>query len=103
MASFEGLIIEQRETFKQFRRILPNYRKLGKERFTLSKTNTRIDGLKELWSKCRALDVKIKQATTEAQRQHKYFGDSEFLNAEADFEDHLDQLLEIADYLGKQD
>jgi len=48
MASFEGLIIEQRETFKQFRRILPNYRKLGKKRFTLSKTNTRIDGLKEL-------------------------------------------------------
>lgn len=97
MASFEALLIEQRSTFKQFRRILPNFRKIGKDRFSASKTRTRIQNLQESWSACKALDVQLRLKASDAQSRHAYFLDEELLNAEADYEEIFDQLTDILD------
>ncbi|CAL1671716.1 unnamed protein product [Lasius platythorax] len=100
MSAFDNLFIEQRSTIEQLKRILPNYRKLGKEKFSAVKTRNRITALQDMWTSCKSLHVKLQQTATETQRQHQYFTEEEFFDAEGEFEDSLDTLAEL---LSKQE
>lgn len=95
MSTFEHLLIEQRTAFDRLRRILPNYRKIGKEKFTASKTCNHVSALQETWTECKGLHVKLQQKATEAMTKHDYFAREEFLEAEDDFEEAMDSLTEL--------
>lgn len=93
--SFEDLLIEQRITIGQIQRIVPNYRKNGKDKFSAYKTRTRIDSLQQLWQKCVELNVRLHQTVTSEERNDDYLKNTEFINAEADYEEASDVLLEL--------
>ncbi|XP_043271176.1 uncharacterized protein [Venturia canescens] len=95
MSAFDNLLIAQTAQLHQIRRVIPNHMRLGKEKFTASKTRTRISSLQELWSACCARDVLLQQKASEAQLDHEYFAKDEFLSAEHDFEEALDQLTDL--------
>lgn len=102
MTVFDDLLIAQTAQFNQIRRICPNYKKLGKGKFTVSKTRSRLSNLRELWSACCARDVQLQQQASEAQLEHEYFAKDEFLQAENDYEDAFDQLTDLLDQQEKQ-
>lgn len=79
MSSFENLIIEQRSTIEHLNRILPNYRKLGKDKFSAVKIRNHISALKEKWTMCESLHIQLQQTASEVQRNHDYFTKEEFL------------------------
>lgn len=98
--TFQDLLLEQRFTIQMIARILLNYRKLGKDKFTAVKTRNRIDELEKLWTECKALHVRIRQAaaTQEMQRQ-AYFMQNEFDEATVEYESSMDWLMELLNKL----
>lgn len=48
MPSLKDLVVEQRSIITMMMRILPNYRRIGKDKFTAVKTQNRIEALEKL-------------------------------------------------------
>ncbi|EZA51527.1 hypothetical protein X777_09742 [Ooceraea biroi] len=95
----QGLLTEQTATITTMKRVLPNFKKLGKANVTQYKAKKRLEHMEALWEKCQLLNVKLLQtATAEKQRIIKYFTEEEFLAAEDVYNETTDHL---ADVIGK--
>lgn len=74
-------------------RLLTNLKKVGKNNYTISLLQSRLDNLKVKWTECEAIDVRIKiLASKEQQASLPYFANDEFLTAETVF-------WEVSDYI----
>lgn len=94
--NFANLLAQQRLTIQLIARILTNYRKLGKDKFTTVKTRSRLSDLDKLWSECRSLHIQLQQAASEEDlRQHEYFVNEAFFEAATEYESSKDALMEL--------
>jgi len=91
-----NLIIEQSATIASMKRVLVNFKKLGKVNITSYKAKNRLDHIETLWSECRRLNVWLLQvATLDEQRSFNYFTAEEFYAAEDVYNEAADYLAEI--------
>jgi len=98
------LIIEQSATIASMKRVLANFKKIGKANITSYKAKNRLDHLETLWSECRRLNVRLLQvATLDEQRSVNYFTAEEFYAAEDIYNEAADYLAEIIGKLSHGD
>jgi len=99
MSSFKNRLVEIRSTIQFMNRIVPNYKKGGKEKFTVSKTKIRMEQLREHWQACCKLHVYLLQLANEDEKKDDYFTKDEIGAAEREFEESLDYLANLIDQL----
>lgn len=93
------LIIEQSATIASMKRVLANFKKIGKANITSYKAKKRLDHLESLWEKCQRLNVRLLQVVSpDEQRSVSYFTAEEFYAAEDVYHETADYL---ADIIGK--
>ncbi|XP_029179167.1 uncharacterized protein LOC114946687 [Nylanderia fulva] len=97
MSDFENGLIAIRATVQFMSRIAVNYKKAGKEKFTITKTKLRMEQLREHWQTCCKQHVELLQVADKDDLQHDYFTDDEISKAEAVFEDSQDFLASLLD------
>lgn len=81
-------------------RILPNFKKLGKSRWTAATVQNRHLQLKETFAKCEGLDAKINMFATDAHRASiPYFVSNQFYQYEDYFNEVSDLMAEVSSSL----
>jgi len=98
MSSFKDCL-EIRSTIQFMSRIVPNYKKNRKDKFTASKTKIRIDQLREHWQTCCKLHINLLQVADKDDSSDNYFKNDEIGAAETLFEESLDFLTSLFDKL----
>lgn len=95
----QDLIVEQSAVVASIKRVLVNFKKMGKANVTQYRAKIRLDHLETLWEKCQRLNIWLLQvATTEEQCTVAYFTKEEFFAAEDVYHETADYL---ADTIGK--
>ncbi|XP_011884042.1 PREDICTED: uncharacterized protein LOC105571179 [Vollenhovia emeryi] len=95
----QALLVEQSTTIAAIKRVIPNFKKIGKANITIYKAKKRANDLESLWERCQRLNVRLLQAASaEDQLVVEYFADKEFLAAEDAYHEAADHL---ADCVGK--
>ncbi|XP_029177615.1 uncharacterized protein LOC114945521 [Nylanderia fulva] len=98
-SDLQELLVEQSATIASIKRVLSNFKKLGKANVTLYKTKNRLEGLETLWEKCQQLNVRLLLAASpEEQRTNGYFTAEVFFEVEDVYHEAADYL---ADVIGK--
>lgn len=93
------LLVELSTTIASIRRVLPNFKKIGKDNVTIHRAKKRLEMLEKLWEKYQQLNVRILQvATDEEQISLPYFSAEKFFAAEDVYHETADHL---ADVIGK--
>lgn len=85
-------------------RLIDNYKKMGQSKFSVAKAQARLLTLRDLWTRCQEVHIKIVKLVPDEQRSSTlYFVNEVFLDAEmlqeevADFfHDHIDQISPAA-------
>lgn len=96
MTDLTDLLVEQSTTITSIKRVLTNFKKIGRANVTLYIAKNRLDGLENLWQKCQRLNVQLLQtATIEEQRSIKYFASEEFYAAEDVYHEAADHLANV--------
>jgi len=100
----QALLVEQSIIIASMKRVLPNFKKLGKSNSTQYKGMNRLDHLEELWEKCQRLNIRMTQAATaEEKRTVGYFAAEEFFAAEDAYHKAADYLADIIGKLSRVD
>lgn len=100
----QNLLVEQSIIIASMKRVLPNFKKLGKLNATQYKAKNRLDHLGELWEKCQRLNIRMtKAATAEEKRSVGYFTSEEFFAAEDAYHEAADYLADIIGKLSRID
>lgn len=98
MASVEELLAQQEHVMNTIHRALPNFKKLGKAKWTAAVIRQRLTFLKETFNKCQELDIKLNVNTTEVQKaSSNYFASKLFFQCEDYYNEAADFM---ADALG---
>ncbi|CAL1684481.1 unnamed protein product [Lasius platythorax] len=92
----KDLLVEQSTIIASIKRVLANFKKIGKANVTQYKVKKRLENLEALWEKCQRQHVRLLQvATAEEQRTVGYFSTDEFFAAEDDYHESADHLADI--------
>lgn len=94
--TFQNVFFEQRFMIQLISRVVSNYRKCGKDKFTAVNTRSRIAELEKTWADCKTLHVRLQQvATSEEVQRNPYFVQQEFFEAETEYFESMDVLTEL--------
>lgn len=64
----QDLFVEQSTTIASIKRVILNFKKIGKANITLYKAKNRVKDLETLWEKCQRLNVRLLQVATAKDR-----------------------------------
>ncbi|XP_025156695.1 uncharacterized protein LOC112589052 [Harpegnathos saltator] len=97
MASIEELLAQQEHVMNTIHRALPNLKKLGKAKWTIPVVRQRLASLKETFTKCQELDIKLNMSAIEAQKANSnYFSSKLFYQCE----DYYNEAANFTETLG---
>ncbi|XP_011149111.1 uncharacterized protein LOC105189010 [Harpegnathos saltator] len=94
MASIEGLLAQQKHVMNTIHRALPNLKKLGKAKWTIPVVRQRLASLKETFTKCQELDIKLNSATEAQKANSNYFSSKLFYQCEDYYNEATDFMAE---------
>ncbi|KMQ91090.1 hypothetical protein RF55_9085 [Lasius niger] len=95
----KDLLNEQSTIIASIKRVLANFKKIGKANVIQYKAKKQLENLEALWKKCQRQHVRLLQmAMVEEQRTVRYFSTDDFFAAEDDYHEAADH---FADIIGK--
>ncbi|XP_076299888.1 uncharacterized protein LOC143218544 [Lasioglossum baleicum] len=80
--------------------MVDNYKKKGKAKFSLATARGRLEDLKDVWARCKALNAEVETTSEDDDRTEiDYFANKEFEKAEDDYFEACDFFREVMDNL----